>query len=303
MQESNSKNAKLKFDWGKRGLEALIGVAVLLVLAAISVPNLLRTSRYPKTPVAVPAAEKAESEMLGTPMVIVNGALTLLADDPIRAGNEAEAVTRKLGGYVGSMERAGAETRDARVSLVLRIPEARFDEARLELRKVGSKVTSEKVDARDVSAHYVDVDAQLRNFRAEEQQYLALMKRTGPVADTLEVARQLADVRGRIEKLEGEMRLLQHQVQYATLTLSISAEAPPVASEWTPGKNARQALATAGENLADYADFMVVLLVNLPLFVLWPLTAVLIGGYAWRLGAFVWRRWLAAFFIRQPAQA
>ena len=53
-------------------------------------------------------------------------------------------------------------------TLTIRVPAARFEEARAEIRKLGLRVESEKIDAQDVSRQYVDQDANLRNLRAEE---------------------------------------------------------------------------------------------------------------------------------------
>jgi hypothetical protein len=41
---------------------------------------------------------------------------------------------------------------------------ARFEEARAEIRKLGLRVESEKVQAQDVTRQYVDEDANLRNL-------------------------------------------------------------------------------------------------------------------------------------------
>ena len=63
-----------------------------------------------------------------------------------------------------------------RGTLTIRVPAARFEEARAEIRKLGLRVESEKIDAQDVTRQYVDQDASIRNLRAEEAQYLTILK-------------------------------------------------------------------------------------------------------------------------------
>jgi hypothetical protein len=73
---------------------------------------------------------------------------------------------------------------------------------------VAARVDREEIKSEDVTRQYVDIDARLRNMRAEEERYLEILKRAATVKDTLDVTQHLADVRGRIEQAQGEMNLL-----------------------------------------------------------------------------------------------
>ena len=81
-------------------------------------------------------------------------------------------------------------------------------QARAEIRKLGVRVESEKVEAQDVTRHYVDQDASIRNLRAEEAQYLAILKQAGTVKDMLLVTDKLSEVRGQIEQQQAEFNAL-----------------------------------------------------------------------------------------------
>ncbi len=88
-----------------------------------------------------------------------------------------------LGGYLVSADGGGKNATAG--MLTIRIPAARFEEARAEIRKLGLRIESEKVDAQDVTRQYVDQDANLRNLRAEEAEYLAILKQAHTVKDML----------------------------------------------------------------------------------------------------------------------
>src|SRR5207248_5952700 len=72
---------------------------------------------------------------------------------------------------------------------------------------------------------FVDSQATLRNLQQTESRLLAHLNRTGRLADTLLVEKELTRVRGEIERLEGRLRFLSHRVLFSTLTVTIS-EAP-----------------------------------------------------------------------------
>lgn len=57
------------------------------------------------------------------------------------------------------------------------------------------KVNSEKTDAQDVTKQYVDLEARIRNLRAQEAQYLEIMRSAKKVQDMLDVSEKLSEVR------------------------------------------------------------------------------------------------------------
>ena len=78
----------------------------------------------------------------------------------------------------------------------------------LTIRKLGLRVENEKIAAEDVTRQYVDQDASIRNLRAEEAQYLTILKRATTVKDMLAVTENLSEVRGQIEQQQAEFNAL-----------------------------------------------------------------------------------------------
>ncbi|HYX69636.1 MAG TPA: DUF4349 domain-containing protein [Terriglobales bacterium] len=220
------------------------------------------------------------------------GSVSLVVAEPVPAEEEVRAVAYRLDGYVESMRFSdeGAGAREA--SIAIRVPADRFDEARRQVRALGERVKNEQDDARDVTAQYVDLQSNLRNDRAEEAQYLEIMRRSGSIKDTLAVSERLADVRGRIERTQGQLNLLAHQTEMAVLevTLCTEAVAQPVDVRWHPKAEIKAAFWDAADDLSAYANFMIALFFRLPVFALWVITALAFALGGWRLLRWMWKR-------------
>lgn len=227
--------------------------------------------------------------------VVTKAELSLIVGDPAAAAEKVRSAASRFGGYIESMRSSDVGGGARQMSLSVRIPAAHFDDARRAIKMIGDRVTSEEDDARDVTSQYVDLESNLRNYHAEEAQYLEIMQRSGSIKDTLAVAERLADVRGRIERTQGQLNLMSHQAAMATLEVTLSSEAvvQPVDVRWHPRAQIKAALSEAADDLATYADFLIAVLVRLPVFALWAVTLLAAVVTGWRLLRWVRRRWFA----------
>jgi hypothetical protein len=75
------------------------------------------------------------------------------------------------------------------------------------LRGLSTKVVEESVSSQDVTEEFVDLESSLRNLRATEARLLALLERAQKVEEVITVQRELTNVRGQIEKIEGRRTL------------------------------------------------------------------------------------------------
>ena len=147
----------------------------------------------------------------------------------------------------------------------------------------------------------------MRNARAEEQQYLLILKRAASVKDVLEVSSKLAEVRAHIDELQTDLRSLHSQVEMSLLTTNITAmaEAQVFGIRWRPLYKAKLSLRGALSSVADYGDSVVELLVNLPVIAIWGFTILALLKVGW----IALRRVVLLFFpslgrwLRRPVQA
>jgi hypothetical protein len=218
----------------------------------------------------------------------------LLVVDPVAAAEKIHALAASLGGYVATSNTGLGREGEHAASLTFRVPVSRLEEARTALRRLAVRVESERSEAADVTKDFVDRQSTLRNYRAEEVQYLSIMRRATAVKDILEVSGKLSDVRGRIEKLQGELQYLSQQVQLATVTAYVDTEmqAEVLGMRWRPWYRIKVAAHDAVEALGEYFSLMVAFLLRVPAILLWIVTVFAGAGAAWRLV-----RWLAGKFF------
>lgn len=211
------------------------------------------------------------------PRIVRTAQLDLLVENLNDSRREIEALTASENGYVES-----SQLESDRAKLTLKVPTSRFDETRKQLRKLAKRVREETVNARDVSKQYIDTDARLRNLRAEELQFLDILKHARTVPDTLAATKELSEVREQIEETDAELRHLKDQVDLSTIDVTISAETLyTYAVHWSLSSSVKSAGRDAVQALADFADFLLWLLFSLPAFLLWLLVFYVLAMAAW----------------------
>jgi hypothetical protein len=222
--------------------------------------------------------------------IMRTSSLELVVQDPAEMARRITALAESFGGYLVSAQGGQSATTSM---LTIRVPAARFEQTRDEIRKLGMKVENERVDAEDVTRQYVDQDANLRNLRAEETQYLTILKQANTVKDMLAVSERLSDVRGQIERQQAEFNTLSQQIETVAITISLRAEAQAEVwgLNWRPGYQLRLALRDGLDSLATYSAAMVTILSYLPATLLWAGTILVSALAGWRIVSWIGRRW------------
>ena len=222
-----------------------------------------------------------------------NGDLSLLVRDAEIVAAEIGDLAGRFGGFVPSSQiyevREGVKTG----SVSIRVPAARFDDAMKVVKSFGIRVEREDVQAADVTEQFVDLEARLKNSRAEEAQFLQIMKRAGTIEETLSVVQHLNRVRGEIEYVEGQLQFLSRQVEMSTISVSLTeeADAQALGIRWRPLVVAKLALRDLLNGLSRYADAMIRILLTLPVIILWAATILAVGWAVWRICRRVWLKY------------
>ena len=160
--------------------------------------------------------------------IIRNADLQLEANAPEEAQQRISRIAETKGGFVvetqSSASDGKATVRDT-VSMTVRVPSAKFDEALNEIRGTANRVIVENVKGEDVTEEFIDIEARLKTQKALETQFLEIMKRSNSVADALNVQTEIARVRGEIEKIEGRKRFLESQASLSTIKIRLQTPA------------------------------------------------------------------------------
>src|ERR1700691_3288428 len=222
--------------------------------------------------------------------------LEMIGQKPAEAADKIRGLAERLGGFlVSSAVRGGPDA--AGSSLTIRVPAARCEEVRQEIRKLGLRMESERIEAQDVTRQYVDDETNLNHLRAEEAQYLAILKQAKTVKDMLEVSEKLGDVRGQIEQQQAEFKALAKQVETVAIEISVRREAVAQVPglQWSPLFQLKVALRDGLDALAEYTSAMTAFIFCLPAVLLW--LGTIMGGAAmgWRV-----LRWSARICLASP---
>lgn len=286
-------------------------VACVLLLAVLVIPNLFR----PKMAFRTSGLSDYQTRMVGggggsesssddtytahadAPKIIHKAQLDLLVANCAETEKKIEALAAAEAGF---LESSTIEESSARIKL--RVPSAGFDAVRGKLRDLSIRVRQDSVTAADVSKQYVDREARLRNLRAEEQQFLAVMKQAHSVPDVLAVTKELSEVRGQIEGADAEFRHLKDEIDMAEIDISLAAEAA-AGVHWAPGYSVKSAWNSLLQSLADFVDFLIWLAVNLPLIALWAVTIFFLAAACWYVLRKAVRAMRAMFGKKTPAPA
>jgi hypothetical protein len=126
-------------------------------------------------------------------------------------------------GFVQSTDQSGGTAR-----LTVRVPAAEFERTLDRLRDLGREQRLE-IHGQDVTGAVTDLEARLRNLRAQEAVLLELMGRATTIGDSIAVQQQLSQIQEQIEQLEGQRRTLADQTSFATIAVSIVPKGAPVA--------------------------------------------------------------------------
>ena len=211
-----------------------------------SVSNAASESLAPQAPGSgAPAATER--------MVIRTASMKVSVADPAQAMQAVQALANTFGGYVVNSE-VGNNSDSAGViyttsSITIRVPAEKLDEAMAKIRELAADaktgIISESVSGQDVTSEYVDSESRLTNLKAAEKQLQELLDKATDLQYTVEIFKQLTEIRGQIEVLQGQMKYLKESSQLSAVSVWFVAEAslkPIEIGGWKPEGSAREAL-------------------------------------------------------------
>lgn len=211
-------------------------------------------------------------------MIVYTGAMTLQVNDTAETVNQISELLKNVNGYIASKSLVESGKNKLRGSISIRIPAAALDATLAQIKALAVKVLKESAQSNDVTAEYIDLDAQRKNLEAYEVELQKMLERENErpgakAEDLLAIYNQLTQVRGQIEQIKGRQKYLENTSALATYTVElIPIEEVVIEGKpgWDPGRTAGQALdrlVTALQGLGDIA-------INLILFVL-PILLIL----------------------------
>jgi anti-sigma factor RsiW len=207
----------------------------------------------PVTLDGVSAGVLTETVMVQQVLLARTAAMRIVVPDIEQARGTLERYLTANGGLVSRLNLTGERPQPRTLDATVKVPVGRLADAILAFRSLG-RVQSESQGSEDVTAQSIDLDARLTNARRTELRLATLIQqRTGSVREVLEAEKEIARVRGEIERMEAERAQLTSRVDMATIELRLVEErraelAPETTSVWRDLGNAlRDGLRTSAE--------------------------------------------------------
>jgi len=233
----------------------------------------------------------ATAQSQETRIIIYTGNVSLVVKDTQEAVGAITALANEQGGFV-----AGSNVYESqnvlRGSLTIRIPAERYQDTLTRLRALALRVERETSSTQDVTEEFTDLQARKTNLEFTEQALQELLderQRVGSTSDILEVYRELTDIRGQIEQIEGRMRYLANQSALSTITIELIPDVlyqPVSVAGWEPqgvAKQALQALVAALQGLVNALIWLVIFVLPLLAIILVPVVILVwIVRWWWR---------------------
>ncbi|MBR6501984.1 MAG: DUF4349 domain-containing protein [Clostridia bacterium] len=102
----------------------------------------------------------------------------------------------------------------------IRVPVGETDSF-TEFASKGVIVTERSESVEDVTEQYVDIEARIKVYEAEEESLLEIMKQADNVTDVISVEERIAAVRAQIESYTAQLKSLENQTDYCTINLDV----------------------------------------------------------------------------------
>jgi hypothetical protein len=174
-------------------------------------------------------AEKAQAQQPETPApelanrkLIRNATVELEIVSFDDAVQKITAFANEDRGYVATTSSEKQANGKLRGQVVVKVLPENLDRLLQKLRGLG-ELKNQTLGTEDVTRAYFDTDARLKNAHVMEQRLIDMLNtKTGKVSDLLQVEKELGRVREEIEKMQGDLKYWDSQVQFATVTISLA---------------------------------------------------------------------------------
>jgi hypothetical protein len=185
-------------------------------MAPASPENVVRADEAGAKPAETPAPMQDNRKLIRN----ATAELEIVSFD--NAVQKITAFANEERGYVATTNSEKQANGKLRGQVVVKVLPENLDRFLQKVRSLG-ELKNQTLGTEDVTKAYFDTDARLKNAHVMEQRLIDMLKtKTGKVADLLQVEKELGRVREEIEKMQGQLKYWDSQVQFATVTISLA---------------------------------------------------------------------------------
>ena len=142
------------------------------------------------------------------------------------ARGKLDALLVEVKGYVAKSDEGGRTGSTRAGTWKVRVPIAAFHDFLARVQGFGELINKTS-DAQDVTEEFVDLEARLKNLRAEEAVLNKLLQeKAQSTADLLAFRKQISDVREQIERIQARLTTLSRLTAMTTIDVVMSEDKP-----------------------------------------------------------------------------
>jgi len=211
------------------------------------------------------AGNQAQTERV----VLKSAEITISVAKPHESMKQISEMASRLGGFVVSSftwkeeDYSSGRSYD-KATINIRVPAEKLDSTLAEIRAMSANgtegVISESQSGQDVTSDFVDSESRLRNLKVAEEQLMVLMENTTDLSSTMEVFRELTNIRSQIEVLQGHINYLKESADLSSIAITLVAEAslqPIEIGGWKPEGVVRESLEKLVRSFQGLVDFLI----------------------------------------------
>jgi len=205
--------------------------------------------------------------------VIKNGNLNLKVNSIDDSSRKISDIAKAGGGDVFSSDIYESDNNLKSGTITVKVPVSNFETVFNQVKSIATLVVQESTSGQDVTEEYTDLQAQLKNKQAEEQQFVQILGQAQKIDDILAVTRELSRVRGEIEQLQGRIKFLSSQSDMASISIYLTEDTNITFSDsWRPWQVVKETFNGLVKGAQGFVNFLIVLIIQvIPILVLYLL--------------------------------
>ncbi|MGM0472244.1 MAG: DUF4349 domain-containing protein [Bacillota bacterium] len=157
--------------------------------------------------------------------IIKEARLRLESKDLSKVYPQIKELVSDYDGYIANSRHWESNNQQQHYRYILKIPQKHFTTILTKLEQLGV-VQDKEISSQDVTKEYIDLQARLKNFKAQEERYLELLEEAQAIEDILKIEQELNRVRTKIEQIQGQLKYYNNRIELATITLNLSEPRP-----------------------------------------------------------------------------
>jgi hypothetical protein len=241
-------------------------------------PIPLMSSRMPSKVYPPGLGDSANS--FREPQILYSAELSVATREFAHSRSSLEEILERHHGYVAKLRMVGQPAGKV-LSATLRVPSSEYRSALTEFKAVGL-VEHEEEAADLITEQHSELEARLVNAQNEEQRIQRLLQnRVDKSNDSASLERQVAMLRGEIERIETERYASGSRGSFANVFFSLREERTSPA-ETIGGKLRNAAVGGLNEALESISAILLFLAGRGPLLALWAALLYFPARYLWR---------------------